>query len=153
MQSYTLAVLTKSRPILLVLCSAFDLVSNMSDYITYLARPRVAAGFFGLIGVALGAFGAHGLADYLAANDSALTWQTAVLYQLIHAVALLALGRQTTRWRALVWVWSLGIILFSGSLYALALGGPGWLGPVTPIGGLLFLLGWLILCFPNSGNN
>ncbi len=141
------------REVLLVFCSEISINTNMSDCTTYFGRPRVAAGFFGLIGVALGAFGAHGLADYLAANDSALTWQTAVLYQLIHAVALLALGQQTTRWRALVWVWSLGIVLFSGSLYALALGGPSWLGPVTPIGGLLFLLGWLILCFPNSGNN
>jgi uncharacterized membrane protein YgdD (TMEM256/DUF423 family) len=122
----------------------------MSDSNTYFGRPRIAAGIFGLTGVALGAFGAHGLAEYLTANDSIQTWQTAVLYQMLHAVALLALGRQTTRWRSLVAVWSAGIVLFSGSLYFLALGGPSWLGPITPIGGLLFILGWLILCFPNN---
>jgi uncharacterized membrane protein YgdD (TMEM256/DUF423 family) len=124
----------------------------MPDDNNYYLRPRIAAGFFGVTGVALGAFGAHGLAEYLVANESVQTWQTAVLYQLIHAVTLLALGRQTTRWRSLIFVWSLGILLFSGSLYLLALGGPRWLGPITPVGGLLFILGWLMLCLPKSSD-
>ncbi len=105
----------------------------------------------GLLGVALGAFGAHALKNTLAARGSTDTWHTAVLYQLVHAVALLALAS----WRAgagntittapVAWCWVAGVIFFSGSLYWLALGGPRLLGPVTPLGGLCFLAGWALL--------
>jgi uncharacterized membrane protein YgdD (TMEM256/DUF423 family) len=98
----------------------------------------LAAGLFGFSGVALGAFGAHALKDTLAAHGTTATWQTAVLYHLIHAVALLAFAGG--RWAGRCWI--AGIVLFSGSLYALALGGPKLLGPVTPLGGLAFLSGW-----------
>jgi uncharacterized membrane protein YgdD (TMEM256/DUF423 family) len=71
-------------------------------------------------------------------------WKTAVLYQLIHAVALLALAPRTeTTVRTVGWCWVVGVVLFSGSLYALALGLPAKLiWPVTPLGGLALLLGW-----------
>ncbi len=104
----------------------------------------IAAGFLGFAGVALGAFGAHGLKATLEATGGLENWKTAVFYQLVHAVALLALASRTepvTRPIGLSWV--IGVILFSGSLYALALGCPAkFIWPVTPLGGLALLLGW-----------
>lgn len=101
-----------------------------------------AAAVFGFLGVALGAFGAHGLKAVLTANDTSAIWQTAVLYHLVHAVASLwAAGRNPT----VVWLWLAGIVIFSGSLYVLALTNIKWLGAITPIGGLLFLAGWLLI--------
>jgi uncharacterized membrane protein YgdD (TMEM256/DUF423 family) len=105
----------------------------------------LVAGLLGFTGVALGAFGAHALKETLTTRGSVATWQTAVLYHLVHAVALLAVASQAggpinARWIALCW--SAGVVLFSGSLYWLALGGPKLLGPVTPLGGLAFLAGW-----------
>lgn len=113
-------------------------------------RFVIAAGLLGFTGVALGAFGAHALKEVLTANSTASVWQTAVLYHLVHAVALLALAGWTVGWPKARWIgrcWIAGIILFSGSLYWLALGGPKFLGPVTPLGGLAFLLGWLLLAW------
>jgi uncharacterized membrane protein YgdD (TMEM256/DUF423 family) len=108
-----------------------------------------AAGLLGLLGVALGAFGAHALKATLEAHGSLETWRTAVLYQLIHAVALLALagGRGAAGGAAgpIAWCWVAGVVLFSGSLYCLALGGPKFLGPVTPLGGLCLLAGWILV--------
>lgn len=105
-------------------------------------RPNlIAAGLLGFTGVALGAFGAHALKEILVTNGTTATWQTAVLYHLVHSVALVALPG----W---VWVgrcWIAGVLLFSGSLYWLALGGPRFLGPVTPLGGAAFLAGWALL--------
>ncbi len=109
----------------------------------------LAAAALGFLGVALGAFGAHGLKTALEAQGSTETWKTAVLYQLVHAVALLALAG----WRdasggtpgRVAMLWVAGVVLFSGSLYWLALGGPRFLGPVTPLGGLAFLAGWALL--------
>ncbi len=102
-------------------------------------------------GVVLGAFGAHALRDRL--TESALaTWQTAVAYQFTHALALLAvaillrLGVEAERSLGVAAIaFVLGIALFSGSLYLLALGGPRWLGPITPLGGLAFIVGWIAL--------
>jgi len=110
--------------------------------------PLQAAGLFGATGVGLGAFGAHALHGFLATQGTLGTWETAVHYQLLHAVALLAaaVGLRSGEARALAWAvraWSAGIMLFSGSLYLLALGGPRWLGPVTPLGGLGLIAGWL----------
>jgi len=100
------------------------------------------AAVFGFLGVALGAFGAHGLKAVLSANDTAAVWQTAVLYHLIHSVASLwAAGRNPT----VVWFWLAGVVIFSGSLYVLAVTNIKWLGAITPIGGLLFLAGWLFI--------
>ena len=107
-------------------------------------RPLLfAAGVLGLTGVALGAFGAHGLRDMLEPAGRLETWKTAVFYQLLHAVALLALsGWSDPAARKIGWCWIIGALFFSGSLYGLALGGPKILGPITPLGGVAFLAGW-----------
>ena len=106
------------------------------------------AALFGALGVGLGAFGAHGLEARLT-PDRLAVWTTAVDYHLLHAVALLALALYTratgAKIRGPATGFTLGILLFSGSLYALALGGPRLLGPVTPLGGLCFIAGWLAL--------
>ena len=118
----------------------------------------LAAGLLGFTGVALGAFGAHALKETLAARGTASTWQTAVLYHLIHAVALLALAGwaqsagsgQAGGWDSVRWIgacWTLGVVFFSGSLYWLSLGGPKLLGPITPAGGLAFLAGWFLVAW------
>ena len=114
--------------------------------------PLVSASLAGFSGVGLGAFGAHGLEAHLEAAGRAGVWETAVLYHLIHSLVLLALGVWAIQARHAVslirraaWLMLLGLLLFSGSLYALALDGPGWLGPVTPLGGVLLLLGWLTI--------
>ena len=111
---------------------------------TTLQRPLLlAAGLLGFTGVALGAFGAHGLKDFLESTGQLKTWEKAVLYQLVHAVALLALaGWADPAARKIGWCWIAGVLLFSGSLYGLALGGPKILGPITPLGGVAFLAGW-----------
>ena len=103
------------------------------------------AAILGFAGVALGAYGAHGLKDLLSANGTAAIWQTAVLYQLVHAVASLWAAER----RPLVArFWAAGVVLFSGSLYALALTNIKWLGAITPVGGVLFLAGWAMLFKP-----
>jgi len=109
----------------------------------------ISAGILGFVGVALGAFGAHALKETLIARSSLEVWHTAVLYNLVHSAALLAIGRSNfdlhgfARWVARLWI--AGVIFFSGSLYWLSLGGPKFLGPVTPLGGLAFLAGWLLV--------
>jgi uncharacterized membrane protein YgdD (TMEM256/DUF423 family) len=107
-----------------------------------------AAAALGALGVALGAFGAHALRGRLAPELLA-AWQTGVLYHLVHSVALLALGlfgSATGRSVLLPAVlWSAGIALFSGSLYLLAGAGQRWAGPLTPVGGLCLIGGWLAL--------
>lgn len=101
----------------------------------------IAAGLLGFSGVALGAFGAHALKPTLADAGTTGTWQTAVLYHLIHAVALAAVPG----WASVRRSWIAGVLLFSGSLYWLALGGPKFLGPVTPLGGVALLTGWALV--------
>lgn len=103
----------------------------------------------GLIGVAAGAFGAHGLEGRLPA-DRLDVYETAVRYQLVHALALLAVAWAATRWpgaatSAAGWLFVAGTVLFSGSLYALSLTGVRWLGAITPFGGVAFLAGWACL--------
>ncbi|RIK91852.1 MAG: DUF423 domain-containing protein [Proteobacteria bacterium] len=108
---------------------------------------RVAA-VIGALGVVAGAFGAHALRARLEPAQLA-AWQTAVHYQLFHAVALLALGLHASATGrplgAAPWLFVFGIALFSGSIYGLSLGGPRWLGPVTPVGGLALIAGWVAL--------
>ncbi len=102
----------------------------------------------------LGAFGAHGLKSRLGAAGLD-TWQTAVSYHLIHALALLGValwmrvgGSGTSGALSLAgWCFVAGVLMFSGSLYLLALGGPRLLGPVTPLGGVAFIAGWLALAW------
>jgi uncharacterized membrane protein YgdD (TMEM256/DUF423 family) len=116
------------------------------------ARSTVFAVAAGFTAVGLGALGAHKLHPLLEANGSLTAWETAAHYHLAHSVVLLALAlylhratppataRRLTRAATL---FAAGVALFSGSLYVLALGGPRWLGPVTPLGGLCLLAGWL----------
>lgn len=107
------------------------------------------ASFFGFTGVALGAFAAHGLKNRLTPEYLAV-FHTGVLYQLIHALAIfgVALLAMQIQGRLVTYAgisFTLGIILFSGSLYLMTLTGATKLGIITPIGGLFFLLGWAIL--------
>src|SRR5215217_241203 len=103
----------------------------------------------GFVGVGLGAFGAHGLRGRLSPEMLAV-FETGVRYQMYHALALLATAALMTRadGRAVLvagWSFTAGILIFSGSLYALALTGVTTLGAVTPLGGLAFLIGWIAL--------
>ena len=109
----------------------------------------MVGGLAGFLGVAFGAFGAHGLRARLS-PDLLAVFETGVRYQMYHALAILAVGLIVVRldgwlYRGAGWLFAGGIVLFSGSLYALALTGVTTLGAVTPIGGLLFLLGWAFL--------
>ena len=101
------------------------------------------------VGVAAGAFGAHGLKERLSAEMLAV-FETGVRYQMYHALALFAAAWAASRWpgawtSAAGWLFVAGTLVFSGSLYALSLTGQRWLGAVTPLGGLAFLAGWLCL--------
>ena len=100
-------------------------------------------------GVALGAFGAHALKARVGA-DLLAVFETAVRYQMYHALGLFAVAWASTRWspkstNASGWLLLVGIVVFSGSLYLLVLTGTRWLGAITPIGGVCFILGWLAL--------
>lgn len=103
----------------------------------------------GAIGVVMGAFGAHALKARLDAEMLAV-WETAARYHLVHALALLAAAWALDRWPGAAsatapWLFLAGTVLFSGSLYALALTGIRALGAVTPLGGLCLILGWVTL--------
>jgi len=113
-----------------------------------MAFIRIAA-VFGFLAVASGAFGAHALRARLT-PDMLSVYQTAVLYHFIHALALLGVGILATRdggpnLQVTGWAFVVGIVLFSGSLYALAVTGVRVLGAITPIGGVAFLVGWAAL--------
>jgi uncharacterized membrane protein YgdD (TMEM256/DUF423 family) len=111
--------------------------------------------FFGLgalsalVSVAAGAFGAHALRPRLSPEYLGV-FETAARYQMYHGLGLLAVAWAVTRWPGALahwagWLFLLGTLLFSGSLYALALTGVRWLGAITPLGGVAFLAGWLCL--------
>lgn len=106
-----------------------------------MTATRVAA-ILGFLGVSLGAFGAHSLKVILEAQATTAIWQTAVLYHLVHAVAALWASDKRP---AIVWVWTAGVVIFSGTLYLLAITNVRWLGAITPIGGVLFLIGWMMI--------
>jgi uncharacterized membrane protein YgdD (TMEM256/DUF423 family) len=111
---------------------------------------------FGFLGVAMGAFGAHGFKDRLASLGTAANFETAAQYQMYHALALLAVGlvgvysKGSTALSVAGWSFSLGILVFSGSLYLLSLSGLKWLGAITPIGGVALLVGWAALAVAAS---
>lgn len=117
-------------------------------------RFLITASFFGALSVVLGAFAAHKLKE-IYAPDLLQIFETAVKYQMYHAIALLATGILYKEFpnKLLLWTGNLfitGILLFSGSLYALCILkhqdiAANWLGPVTPLGGLCFIAGWLLL--------
>lgn len=110
------------------------------------SRLLFFAAIAGFIGVVMGAFGAHGLKSILSEPHLEI-YKTAVSYQMWHALLLGLVAtlpaNNLTRWAA--WCLLAGIILFSGSLYVLAIFNLGWLGMITPLGGLAFLAGWAIL--------
>jgi uncharacterized membrane protein YgdD (TMEM256/DUF423 family) len=110
---------------------------------------RLAA-ITGFLAVALGAFGAHGLKATLDQNGTLAIWQTAALYHLVHAVVLLMLAQRSRLARLPFTLFAAGILIFSGSLYALAVTNLKILGAITPIGGLCLLGGWLTLAFRSS---
>lgn len=103
------------------------------------------------LSVVLGAFGAHALKSRLG-EEQLGWWQTGVQYQAWHALAVLALGLRGLRWtRLAAWMLAGGAIVFSATLYAMALGAPLWLGAVTPLGGLLMICGWALLACRGAG--
>jgi uncharacterized membrane protein YgdD (TMEM256/DUF423 family) len=112
--------------------------------------PVLLGAVLGALGVLAGAFGAHGLKGRLE-PDALASFETGVRYQLVHALALLAVGALARgdggSFRVPTVLFLLGTLLFSGSIYALVLGGPRWLGPVTPLGGALLIAGWVALAF------
>lgn len=103
------------------------------------------AAIFGLLAVALGAFGAHGLKDLLLQNNTVAIWEKAVFYHFIHAVMLFVLAGRNPLPKWSCGCFALGILIFSGSLYALAVTNIRWLGAITPIGGVSFIAGWVCL--------
>ena len=111
---------------------------------------KKTAAIVGLCAVALGAFGAHILREHLQSLGTTQTWQTGVLYHLVHAVVLLVLSswRPVPKWS--FWLLLAGVIIFSGSLYLLALTGLRWFGAITPLGGLGMLAGWFALCLKSK---
>lgn len=112
----------------------------------------IAGAINAAIAVAFGAFGAHALKDKLTEHYLAI-WETAVQYQMFHAIALLAIGilmspalfGSSTQLSWAGYLLLAGIIIFSGSLYVLSLSGIGILGAITPIGGVAFIVGWIML--------
>ena len=104
-----------------------------------------------LLGVATGAFGAHGLSGYFEQHSELRSsFETALRYLFIHGLALLAVAWVTTRWPGTFinlagYLFIAGIVIFSGSLFLLSLTGIRWLGAIAPIGGVAFLAGWLVL--------
>ena len=103
--------------------------------------------FFCVLSVIMGAFGAHALKDKL--GEYASTYDKAVLYQMFHSLAILFIALlgyylNTDNFNIVIWMFVLGILLFSGSLFVLSISGIKWLGAITPIGGTLFIIGWLL---------
>jgi len=116
------------------------------------------AGISGVLAVGLGAFGAHSLEALLIQNGRLDTFQTAVNYHFYHTLALLGIGilaKVKPDWKGIsfaAWSMVLGILIFSGSLYVLSLTGITWLGAITPLGGLSFILGWSSLVYLSFKN-
>lgn len=105
-----------------------------------------------LLTVAIGAFGAHGLSDLLIQNGREDTFKTAVLYQMFHSLAILLVGLlynqyNQKRLKTAFYLFAAGIIIFSGSLYSLSISNIGLFGAITPIGGVLYIVGWIYAFF------
>ncbi|SNT35372.1 Uncharacterized membrane protein YgdD, TMEM256/DUF423 family [Ekhidna lutea] len=114
------------------------------------------ASISGILSVALGAFGAHALKDKLQSEGTYDTYQTAVQYQFYHTLALLGIAILLMKVQSQHLVYAgysmtFGILIFSGSLYILCFTGIKWLGAITPIGGLLFILGWIFMLLSARG--
>ena len=107
--------------------------------------------FFSLMTIAIGAFGAHALKDQLNEYGKSI-YEKAVLYQMFHALSILIVSLinaflDKSDLSIVIWCFAIGIILFSGSLYILSITQIKWLGAITPIGGLLFIVGWVLLFY------
>ncbi len=128
-----------------------------SDSTHLAARRTVRLGaLLGLLGVAAGTFGAHGLEQVAEGPKALAWWDTAVQYHLVHALALLATGalagqRPCRSITVASVAFAFGVAVFSGTLYAMALGAPRWFGAITPIGGVGFLVGWGALLRAGGG--
>ena len=114
---------------------------------------RIAA-LMGCLAVALGAFGAHGLKDVLAKNQTAAIWEKAVFYHFIHALVILLVSMLPRTGTfpingssSVCWLLAAGVLIFSGSLYTLALTGARSLGAITPVGGVCLIAAWLLLAY------
>lgn len=109
---------------------------------------------FGFLSVAAGAFGAHALSTRLA-PDRLVLFELAARYQMYHALALLGVAFAVDRFGSTApaagWLFVAGILIFCGTIYALAFGAPRWFGAITPIGGVCMLLGWLLLAWSVKG--
>jgi len=133
-------------------------MADVSQRAPRTGSPQIAAmgALLAALGVVAGAFGAHGLSSRLDETHMRV-FETAVRYHLLHAIALVAIGlagagtdsprAEATLARGPAALLTTGVVLFSGSLYALALGAPTWLGLVTPFGGLSLIVGWAWLAF------
>ncbi len=111
----------------------------------------IVGGLSGFVAVAAGAFGAHALRQKLP-SDALSVFETGARYQMYHALALIGVAWAATQWPSMVihlagWCFVTGTVLFSGSLYLLAISENRWIGAITPLGGLAFLLGWLVLAW------
>ena len=118
-------------------------------------KYRLLGSMLALSAVLFGAFGAHALREILSAQNSIQTWETAVRYQMWHALALILLSmipEPQSMPKMAGPYFMIGSLLFSGSLYGLALDGPNWLGPLTPLGGLCLMIGWLLLAYSSYKN-
>jgi uncharacterized membrane protein YgdD (TMEM256/DUF423 family) len=109
----------------------------------------ISGSLFALLSIIFGAFGAHALKEHLSAYSSSI-YEKAVLYQMFHALGILLvtiLGNQieSINFASSIYCFVLGIILFSGSLYILAITDMKWLGVITPIGGIFFIIGWFLV--------
>ena len=111
---------------------------------------RKIAAISGFFGVLFGAFGAHFLRGLLEQSGTVKIWQTAVLYHLVHVVVLLVLSGWRPIPRLAYYLILIGVMVFSGSLYALALTNFKWFGAITPLGGIGMLSGWLALALPRG---
>lgn len=117
----------------------------------------VLGSVLGFLSVALGAFGAHALKDFLVAQNRLSTYETAVQYQMYHALALLAVGilalvKPQAQFSSVALCFLAGTLVFSGSLYILCATGIRWMGAITPLGGLSFLAGWALLAWKAMGD-
>lgn len=123
-------------------------LSDMVEALPKRSNALVLAGaLLAAFGVLCGAFGVHALKLRVSA-EALGWWQTAVQYQMWHALAVLALGlSRLERARLPAWIMAAGTIVFAGTLYAMALGAPRWFGAITPIGGLALIVGWALLAW------
>ncbi len=111
----------------------------------------IVGALFGALGVVAGAFGTHGLKDRIS-PDLLAVFETGARYQMVHALALLVVGLLIVRFphpcvTASGWLFIVGVVIFSGSLYVLAVTGVRWLGAITPLGGVALISGWLFLAW------